>query len=105
VTVNPSGNYVYAPSLTGNYVEAYALDAATGALAKLTDSPFDTGGNPFSVAADPSGKFVYVANNEDNDVTAHKVNATSGDLAIIAGDFEVAAGTGPMSVVTTGTVH
>jgi 6-phosphogluconolactonase (cycloisomerase 2 family) len=57
------------------------------------------------VAVDPSGKFVYVANNGDNDVTAYKINAKTGDLIEITGQSAVPAGTSPISVVTTGTIH
>jgi 6-phosphogluconolactonase (cycloisomerase 2 family) len=103
VAVNPLDNYVYTPSLTGNYTNAFSV--ADGVLTQLTDSPFNAGENPFSVAVDPSGKFVYTANNADNDVTAYAIAKTGGDLVVITGQSAVPAGTGPIAVTTTGTFH
>ena len=61
------------------------------------------GSGPFSVSVDPSGKFAYVANSGSNDVSAYTINATTGALTPIGA--VVAAGTGPRSVTTTGTIQ
>jgi len=104
VTTDPLGQFVYAAEAD---IDGLSIDSSTGGLTNLTGSPFSlpTGAVPFSVAVDPSGKFVYVADAGTNEVTAFTIAATTGDLTAIAGDFAVAAGNSPVSVVTTGIIH
>jgi 6-phosphogluconolactonase (cycloisomerase 2 family) len=104
VATDPLGQFVYAAEAG---IDGLSIDSSTGGLANLTNSPFSlpTGAVPFSVAVDPSGKFVYVADAGTNEVTAFTIAATTGDLTAIAGDFAVAAGNTPVSVVTTGIIH
>jgi 6-phosphogluconolactonase len=99
------GQFVYATQPAVNDVAGLGSDSMTGALTVLTDSPFPAETGPLSISIDPSGKFAYVANNTGNTVTAYSVNATTGDLDVIGGELGVATGTGPVSVVTTGTTH
>ena len=56
------------------------------------------GGGPAPTASSP--RYAYVANNGDSSVSTYVVDAATGRLKFIG---TVAAGTGPISVTTTGT--
>ncbi len=104
VTTHPLGQFVYATEPIGT-VAGLSVNSTTGALTQLTDSPYPAQTDPISVSVDPSGKFAYVANAVQDTITAYAINETTGDLNVISGEFGVAAGTVPRSVVTTGIVH
>ena len=104
VTTHPLGQFVYAAEPIGT-VAGLSVNFTTGALTQLTDSPYPAQTDPISVSVDPSGKFAYVANAVQDTITAYAIDETTGDLNVISGEFGVAAGTGPRSVVTTGIVH
>jgi 6-phosphogluconolactonase (cycloisomerase 2 family) len=87
-----------------NNVSAYTINAVTGALSPVADSPFAAGRGPRSITVDLSGKFVYVANFGSNNVSAFTINPTTGALSPVAGSPFPAEG-GPFSVVTTGTIQ
>ena len=57
---------------------------------------------PYSVTVDPSGKFAYVANEGSANISVYTINQTTG--ALTAGTA-VAAGSGPISVITTGEIR
>lgn len=71
-------------SVSGN-VSAFVIDPTTGALTPVPGSPFPSGAEPLSAAADPSGRFLYVSNGMSNDVWAYTINATSGVLTPLPG--------------------
>lgn len=75
-----------------NTVSAFSIDATTGALTRITGSPFTTGSDPQGIATDPSGKFLYTANSNDNTVSAFTIDSSSGTLTAISGSpFATAA--------------
>lgn len=53
--------FAYVPNRSSFTVTAFAVDPDSGALSTVPGSPFPTGREPISVAADPSGRFLYVA--------------------------------------------
>src|SRR5262249_16845659 len=66
VTVHPSGKFLYVTNFGSNSVSAYTIDATTGSLTPVPNSPFSTGPSgvhPFGVTVHPSGKFLYTTNN------------------------------------------
>lgn len=103
VAADPWGQFVYAAQIdTG--VLALSFNSTTDALALLSDSACS--GNPIAAAIDPSGKFAYGANPApDNTINACAIDKTTGNLTPISGEFAIAAGTNPVSVVTTGTIQ
>ena len=101
ITVDPSGKYAYVVSYVAGNVAQYTIDPTTGALTPMTPATVPAGTNPGSVAVDPSGNFAYVANYGDNTVSQYGIGA-GGALTFIA---NATAGTGPYSIITTGTYH
>ena len=103
LTVDPSGNYVYVVNAGGSSITQYTI-GASGALTAMTSPTVSTGLSPVSVTVDPSGQYAYVANSGNN-VSASTVSQYSigvgGALTGLA-TATVAAGTGPTSVITTG---
>jgi len=100
VTVDPFGRFAYVANGNTNDVAAYAINASTGALIEISDSPIAAGTNPFAVAVDPSGRFVYVANNGSYDISGFAINSSTGALTPISGS-PFSTGTtsaGPVSV-------
>ncbi|HJY77042.1 MAG TPA: beta-propeller fold lactonase family protein [Burkholderiales bacterium] len=107
VAVHPSGKFAYVTNFGSSNVSAYSIDATTGALTPVPNSPFSTGpagAHPFGIAVHPSGKFLYVTNNGSGNVSAYTIDATTGALTAIdaiPGTVAIdnfAAGTGPQSV-------
>jgi 6-phosphogluconolactonase (cycloisomerase 2 family) len=85
VTVDPSGRFAYVANGNANDVAAYTIDAGTGALTAISDSPFGAGTDPTSVTVDPSGRFVYVTNGDSYNVSAFAINSSTGALTQISG--------------------
>lgn len=74
------------PSLTAlSGVTAYVLDDSSGALARVSGSPWTAGRHPSGIAVDPSSRFAYVPNLESNDVSAYAIDPATGALAPAAG--------------------
>jgi 6-phosphogluconolactonase (cycloisomerase 2 family) len=81
-----------------NNVSAFTINAATGALNAVANSPFAVGAGMFpqSVTVDPSGKFAYVAN-DGGKISAFTIDSATGALSAVAGS-PFAAGPAPRSV-------
>ena len=110
VTVDPSGKFVYVANAGSANVSAYRIDASNGTLARIDADlgtrgiqNFPAGAQPSSVTVDPSGKFTYVTNFTSNTVGTYFINATTGVLTRIR--VGEAAGSRPVSVITTGTIQ
>jgi len=65
-------------------VSGFKVDAGSGALASVTNSPSTAGTGTVNAGADSGGKFVYAAN-QDGTVSAYQVNRTDGTLSAITG--------------------
>jgi 6-phosphogluconolactonase (cycloisomerase 2 family) len=99
-------------------VSAYTINATTGVLNQIpcgsvtgcNGSNFTAGASSRSVSVDPTGRFAYVVNYGSGDVSAYTIDATTGALTQIACTGGISAcngnnflaGTGPISVTTTG---
>jgi 6-phosphogluconolactonase len=83
LAVDPARRHVYAVDEANSKVEAFAIDATSGALTHLGTDAASGGSGPAHLAVDGSGKWVLVA------------NYGSGDVGIlpIAADGSVTAGT------------
>jgi 6-phosphogluconolactonase (cycloisomerase 2 family) len=106
-TTDPFGQFIYATQPSVNDLVALSFDSATDTFTLLNSNVCIPQEDPVAIAVDPPGKFVYVANagSTANNITACAVDQTTGDLSNISGESAVAAGTGPISVTTTGTIH
>ncbi len=78
-------------------VTAYVIDESTGALVRVSGSPWPAGRRPSGMTVDPSGRFAYVVNVESDDVSAYAIDAVTGALTPVAGSPS-RAGTRPASV-------
>jgi DNA-binding beta-propeller fold protein YncE len=71
----------------------YMVDAQTGALTEIFNSPFATGDFPWDIAFDPEGKFAYVTNMAAGNVSAYAIDPATGVLTPLGGSpYPVAAG-------------
>jgi 6-phosphogluconolactonase (cycloisomerase 2 family) len=106
VAADPLGQFIYATQDVVGDLVAFSFNSTEGFFSNpLTTDVCIPDALPFSITVDPSGEFVYVANLGANDVTACAINQQTGDLGNISGEDKVAAGTNPVSVVTTGIIH
>lgn len=106
VAADPLGQFIYATQDVVGDLVAFSFNFTQGFFStQLTTDVCIPDALPFSITVDPSGRFVYVANLGANDVTACAINQQTGDLGNISGEDKVAAGTNPVSVVTTGIIH
>ena len=102
LTVDPSGRYVYMAGYdVMSQVSAQSIDTSAGTLTAVAGSPFDTGIGTNSVTVDVSGKYAYATGNAGvyqffiNDIGALQPMSAA----------TVAAGTGPASIATFGTIQ
>jgi 6-phosphogluconolactonase (cycloisomerase 2 family) len=80
VAVDPTGRFAYV-ALSADWVEAYAINAGTGALTPIVGSAGEAPStSPRHIAIDPSGRFAYVANGTSNSITVYGIDQTTGAL-------------------------
>jgi probable HAF family extracellular repeat protein len=95
-----SQQFAYVTNAGGNTVSGYRINASSGALTPVPESPFRTGNaGPTTAAVDPAGRFLYVTNQyaEDNNVAGFRINRETGRLTPIPGS-PFATGSGPASI-------
>ena len=85
VTCADFGGFAYVADRGSNAIFGYSIDAATGALAALANSPFTAGQAPSSIAVDPSGTFAYVTNSADDNISAYRIDRGTGTLTPLVG--------------------
>ncbi len=68
--IDPSGQYLLVTNNFGNNVSVYTIDAGSGALTEVANSPFYANDLPIDILFTHSGKFVYVTNPSIASVTA-----------------------------------
>jgi 6-phosphogluconolactonase len=80
-----AAHYVYVMNSTSNNVSAYSINAQTGALIAVANSPVAAGTNPYSMTIAPSGAFAYVSNAGSNDISGYSIAASTGALTALSG--------------------
>jgi len=70
LAVDSSGHYLLAGDTTGNAVEVYAINQATGTLTPVQQ--IAAGNHPSSITFDASSQFVYVTNWGSNNLSAYR---------------------------------
>ena len=96
--VTPSGGFLYALS-GGTTVFGYSVDANSGALSAINDSPFTLSSPADYFAIDPSSQFVYAAYENANTVAGFDINASTGTLTAFTAPPVSAAGVTLLTVV------
>jgi len=105
VVTEPLGRFMYSPQNAKGGNLSLSFNTQTTQFSFPIDAPnICVDETPTSMTVDMSGKFVYVANQSTNDITVCVIDRTTGDLNNISRK-NVAAGTNPSSVVTTGTIQ
>jgi len=79
--IDPSGKYLLVTNQLGASVSVFSIDAGTGALSEVPNSPFPSDTNPSEILITASGKFVYVTNGE----TVTGFSFSNGALALVPG--------------------
>lgn len=87
----------YVVNYSSNNVSAYTINATSGALKPLKESPFKAEGGPYGIAIEPTGRFAYAANFNSNNISAYTIDAVSGALKRVKGS-PFAAGSEASSV-------
>ncbi len=62
-------------------ITAYNIDATTGRLTQLSDSPYATGSGPVCMIEDPSDHYFYTSNHNDSTITGYQIVVRTGQLA------------------------
>jgi 6-phosphogluconolactonase (cycloisomerase 2 family) len=81
---------VYGGAVGG--ISAFTVDTTSGALSRISGSPFATAGNQYSVAVDPKSRFVYVTGNAGSSVDGFAIDPQSGALTAFPGSPAFADG-------------
>ncbi len=97
IAVNPAGTFLYVANSFDSTISVYSIDANSGALSEIANSPFAVGATVSGIAVDPSGKYVYVTNPSANTITGFTITAATGALTKFSSQ-SVAAGTQPTSL-------
>jgi 6-phosphogluconolactonase len=92
LAVDPAGKFLFVTETGVNAVRVLSI-GASGALTKVSGSPFKAGLRPMAVLVDSTGAYVYVANQTDGNISAFSL-ATTGSLTAISGS-PFATGVGP----------
>jgi 6-phosphogluconolactonase (cycloisomerase 2 family) len=89
LAIDPAAAYAYVASSDGAEVYGYSINATTGALTALAQSPFSTGAGslPQFITIDPSGRFGYTANEGTATITGFTISATTGELTAMPSAF------------------
>ena len=82
---SPLGRFAYVVNADSSTVSGYRIDAKTGALTPLKESPFPTVGSPRLLAVDSKAEFVYVASVIGNTVSGYRIDQKSGALTQVTG--------------------
>lgn len=81
IRVHPSGRYVYASNRGHDSIAAFSLDAETGKLAPLGQTPCG-GAIPRNFNIDPTGRYLLVANQESDNVAVLEIDPNQGTLSL-----------------------
>jgi 6-phosphogluconolactonase (cycloisomerase 2 family) len=81
LVVDPSGRFVYAHYASTNEIQAFAMDASTGALTSV--GQFTTTSWPTQLHMDPVGLFIYASSSSDNRIAIWRINAHTGGLTAL----------------------
>jgi 6-phosphogluconolactonase len=78
IQITASGTFLYAPNRGHNSIAGFAVDASTGLLTSIGQTPSEPVPRAFSL--DPEGKFLYAAGLESGHLAAYRVDQDSGVL-------------------------
>jgi 6-phosphogluconolactonase (cycloisomerase 2 family) len=106
IAVDPAGKFVYVLTDVGGApliasIEAYSVNASTGALASLSRAPFTGPSGPQAMVVDRAGDFLFVtggvAGSLNGAVTVYAIDKPTGNISEVAGG-PYAAGDSPTAL-------
>ena len=95
IAVSSNGSFAFVATNDGIY--AFTVNAATGTLTQVANSPFSSGGDFNAVTVSPNNRFLYAANNSGT-VSAYTINGATGALNVVGA---IAAGTTPSGMAVS----
>ena len=72
--------FVYVPQSSSNFVEAFTINRANGALTVIPGSPFKVTFPADTIASDPKGRFLFIGNESGGDIASFLINPSTGVL-------------------------
>lgn len=93
---DPLGKFLYVPAFGSNFVHAYLVNAATGALTPVDGQPYTTGSQPGQVYVRPDGNTLYSTDAASNTISWFPIN---GDGSLGSRSF-IAGGSNPFGVTS-----
>jgi 6-phosphogluconolactonase (cycloisomerase 2 family) len=81
ITLDPQGRFAYVADTAASAVRIYSVNASTGTLTEIDNSPVGTGGAPHYVAIEPSGRYAYVSVPGTMSIVKFAVDANTGRLS------------------------
>jgi 6-phosphogluconolactonase len=78
IHIAPSGKFLYAPNRGHNSIAGFTVDATTGLLTSIGQTPSEPVPRAFSL--DPAGEFRYAAGLESGRLAAYRIDANCGVL-------------------------
>ena len=97
----PRNKFLYIADDNAGAVWAYSFDSTTGALTKITGSPFTAGTSPRTLAVDPSAKFLYLANYGSGDISGYTINQNTGVPTPMSSTFTPSGISKPYTIAFT----
>jgi 6-phosphogluconolactonase (cycloisomerase 2 family) len=84
--IDPSGTYLYVPSVLGQALTGFRIDATTGSLSRVPGSPivFGAGTNPNMARVDKSGRSLFVSSSGDNMIRKYSIAPADGSLTLVS---------------------
>src|SRR5260370_1297283 len=100
IVVDPSNKFLYVSDFLNGSVDAFTINASSGALAQVTGSPFSSGPAPGTggITVDPGSKFLYATLMNSAAVAGFTINSSTVALTPIAGS-PFAAGNTPIQAI------
>jgi len=94
IQITPSGSYLYAPNRGHNSIAGFSVDASTGHLTSIGQTPTESVPSAFSL--DPDGAYLFAAGSESDRLAAYRIDSAPGGLTPLE---TYAAGKRPMGVL------
>jgi 6-phosphogluconolactonase (cycloisomerase 2 family) len=93
VTIDPTGQFLYAATPFSSGVGVFTIDPGTGALTPAAGSPFAVGAAA-DIIIDPTAKFAFAADLANDKISVFDIDGGTGALTPVAGS-PFATGDGP----------
>ena len=79
--VTPDGKFLYAAERTSSSIGAFSVDAATGKLTYLSNTPTEK--QPRGFRIDPKGRYVVVSGEKSDTISVYEIDRASGALKLL----------------------